>query len=77
MGLLSVNEGVLIIMFINISQLLKEYYEAIKITIALRDKNLTDEQREIIIFGDLKTADEKLGRIRHLDNSTTYKKISR
>ena len=59
-------------MFKNIIQLLKEYYAVIKVIILLRNKNLSEDQRDIIIYDDLKTADERLGRIRHPDGKVTY-----
>ena len=62
-------------MFKNIIQLLKEYYAVIKVIILLRNKNLTEDQRDIIIYGDLKTADERLGCIRQPDGTVTYKPL--
>ena len=52
------------------------FYQTIREFILLRNKDLTDEEREIIIFGDLKTADERLGRIRLPDGTVRYKQAN-
>ena len=56
-------------------KILKEYYAVIKVIILLRNKNLTEDQRDIIIYGDLKMADERLGRIRQPDGMVIYKPL--
>jgi len=43
-----------------------------RLYIRMRNKNLSDDERDIIIFGDLRTTDEKLGRVRDENKNVRY-----
>ncbi|MER0171646.1 MAG: hypothetical protein DU489_13795 [Nitrosomonas sp.] len=43
---------------------IKEFFCIVYLMFKLRDKTLTEDQLDILMFGDLKTADERLGRVR-------------
>ncbi|MBK7491477.1 MAG: hypothetical protein IPI17_05225 [Nitrosomonas sp.] len=51
---------------------IKEFFYIVYFMFKLRDKTLTEDQLDILMFGDLKTADERLGRVRHADGTTSY-----
>ncbi len=63
-------------MFKKVFDYIELFYETIREFILLRNKNLTADERDIIIFGDLKTADEKLGRVRLPDGTVRYKQAN-